>query len=214
MRDVIVIDQSTLLRALMAAVQVDSVCNICWLVMRGAPEISKALQVAEQEHKLKAAMVLTLIRAAQTNDCNLVASLFQDQLEGSVWAALQSGEIPMVVPLQIAHRYNHRTVREELLFRTDVLREQGTVCWHGLHLCILEPEWLIRLDWTTYLMLAWNRLQMLPEEMACLTKVWRQCYPSNERGQYCVCLKKECLEVNIWTGWLNVYSGAEHLAEC
>ena len=177
MRDTTVIDQSTLSRALMAAVNVDSVCNICWLVMRGVSDISKALQVAEQDHKPKAAKVLTLIRAAQTNDCDLAASLLQNRLEGSAeGAALWSGEIPMVVPIEIARQCNHCAVREELLFGTDVLHERGTVCWHGLHLCHLEPEWLVRLDWTRHLMLAWNRLQTLPAEMACLTKVW-QYYP-------------------------------------
>eukprot|EP00731_Ephydatia_muelleri_P037524 Em0495g5a len=172
MRDTTVIDQSTLSRALMAAVNVDSVCNICWLVMRGVSDISKALQVAEQDHKHKAAKVLTLIRAAQTNDRDLAASLLQNRLEGSAeGAALWSGEIPMVVPIEIARQCNHCAVREELLFGTDVLHERGTVCWHGLHLCHLEPEWLVRLDWTRHLMLAWNRLQTLPAEMACLTKV-------------------------------------------
>ena len=139
--------------------------------MKCAPDVSDALQVAKQDSKPDVVALLTLIRAAQTDDCNLVASLFQDQLEGSTKAAVLTGDIPVVVPIELARQCGHHAVREELLFRTDVLREHGAVQWHGLHLCALESKWLTQLDWTTHLTLAWNCLKELPAEMACLKRV-------------------------------------------
>ena len=175
MRDISIIDPITHSQALMAAVKADSAANVCLLVMKGAQDITPALQVAIREQRTNAAAVLTLIRAAQTDDCHLAVSLFQDGFQGGRGGATASlGEIPMVVPIEMACQYGHRAVREELLFRTDVWREQGTVWWDGLHLCALEPQWLPRLDWTTHLTLAWNCLSELPTEMVSLVKVGRE----------------------------------------
>lgn len=76
-----------------------------------------------------------------------------------------SRKVFMVVPLRIAHESGHTQVWEELLIKTDTDVEEGTVCWHGLQLLVLDVSLLKMIDWVKRLRLAGNGFKQLPDEM-------------------------------------------------
>ena len=81
-----------------------------------------------------------------------------------------SKKIFMLVPLRIAHRNGYTQVLEELLLRTDVNMEEGTVYWHGLQLLVFDVSWLKRIYWVKTLQLARNGFKQLPDGMGMYLK--------------------------------------------
>ena len=70
-----------------------------------------------------------------------------------------------MVPIEIARRHNNPFVREELLLRTDVNQEEGSVYWHGLRLLQLDLLWIRKIHWVKRLRLARNGFRMIPNEI-------------------------------------------------
>lgn len=70
-----------------------------------------------------------------------------------------------VVPIEIARRSNNSAVREELLLRTDVNQEEGSVYWHGLRLLNLDLSWIRKIHWVRRLRLARNGFKTIPNEI-------------------------------------------------
>ena len=89
-----------------------------------------------------------------------------------VQKAVLSGEISTVVPIEISRRSGHCVVREELILKTDVNQEEGSVFWHGLRLLALDISWLQKIHWVKHLRLARNGFKSLPNEIgSCLQQV-------------------------------------------
>lgn len=164
-------------RALAAAVRNDNPSNVAKLVVKGA-RIKEALEQSKHEKKPNARAMLLLIHAAFEGESNLVKLLFnelspedesckvyQDEMLPDVVKILVSGKVSTVVPIEIARRCNHPSVREELLLKTDVNEEEKYVYWHGLRLISLDVNWLCKVSWVQKLRLARNGFRSLPAAM-------------------------------------------------
>ena len=147
------------------------------LVIKGARNIDEALVLAKQMKQHAARAMLLLVKAAMTDDHNLVLKLFgevggappgvdcSDEEFADVQKMVTSAKVSTVVPIEIANRYNHPSMRAELLLRTDVNQKEGTVYWHGLRLVSLDLDWLRKIQWVKRLRLARNGFRSLPDEM-------------------------------------------------
>lgn len=182
LRDNPELEPDCLTRALLAAVRRDNHSNVGKLVIKGAANIDEALDLAKKEGKHNARAILLLVTAAIKNDRGLVLRLFgesgqkgqeaHDEGLQEVQAAVMTGKVSTVVPIEMARRKLHKNVREELLMRTDVNQQEGTVFWHGLRLNELEVTWLRKIQWVKKLRLARNGFRVLPIEIgSCLRHV-------------------------------------------
>ena len=184
LRDSSELEPDCLSRALLVAVSRDNNANISKLIIKGAINIEQALELAKRERKHNARAVLLLVKAAVENDRFLVLRLFGAQVPSSkggnisdegfreVQFAVTSGKVSTVVPIEMARRNQHKGVMEELLLRTDVNQQEGTVSWHGLQLNELEVAWLWKIQWVKKLHLAHNGFKVLPIEIdSCLRHV-------------------------------------------
>ena len=161
----------------------DNHLNVGKLVVKGATEFLSCLQYAKDEKKPQARAMLLLIIAAQTGDKAIIQKLFaepapglqskqdyEDDAFGDAQKAVLSGNISIVVPIEIARRNGQSQVREELLMKTNVNQEEGYVYWHGLRLLSLDITWLRKIAWVKKLRLARNGFKSLPPEMATYLK--------------------------------------------
>ena len=181
------LEPDCLIRALLAAVRNDNHFNIGKLIVKGAPNIDDALALSIEECKPHARAMLLLVKAATRGDQNLVLQLFGDpsqhdtsQFQDTGFQAAQEvirlGKVSTVVPIEIARRNHHSTIREELLLRTDVNENDRTVYWHGLRLQELDISSLQKIHWVERLRLARNGLKVLPQDMGLYLK--QVCYSS------------------------------------
>ena len=175
------LEPDCLVRALLAAVRNDNHFNIGKLIVKGATNIDEALTLSIEQGKPHARAMLLLVKAATRGDRNLVLQLFGDvpsqhdgefQDEGfqEVQEVVRSGKVSTVVPIEIAQQNHHSTVREELLLKTDVKKEEGSVYWQGLRLLELDISWLRKIHWVERLHLARNGLKVLPQDMGLYLK--------------------------------------------
>ena len=98
----------------------------------------------------------------------------RDSLD-SVRRALQGSDMLTAIPIEIAQRNvsgklsgklsRCAHVREELLMKTDVNKDDKSVCWQGLGLNSVELTWLKRIDWVDTLLMGRNQLRVLPSQM-------------------------------------------------
>ena len=93
-----------------------------------------------------------------------------------VQKAVISGRVSTVVPIEIARRHQNPIVREELLLRTDVNQEEGSVYWHGLRLLVLDLSWIRKIHWVKRLRLARNGFRSIPNEIGGYLKQVRDDY--------------------------------------
>jgi ankyrin repeat protein len=169
--------------ALTAAVRNDNHYNVGKLIVKGADEIKKALRQSVEEKKPNARAMLLLVHAAMEGNRNLVLRLFGEPTFGAdnsrdyiddtfpdVQKAVLDGKVSTVVPIEIARRYGHAAVREELLLKTDVNEQEKSVHWHGLRLLVLDINWLRKIHWVQKLRLARNGFKHLPNEMGTYLK--------------------------------------------
>ena len=169
--------------ALTAAVGNDNHYNVGKLIIKGADKINKALQQSADEKKPHARAMLLLVHAAMNGNCNLVLRLFGEPTSGpetcrevlddtfpDVQKAVLSGKVSTVVPIEIARRFGHAPVREELLLNTDVNEQEKSVHWHGLQLLVLDINWLRKIHWVQKLRLDRNGFKTLPNEMGTYLK--------------------------------------------
>ena len=70
-----------------------------------------------------------------------------------------------IVPIIIARHSNNSAVREELLLRTEVNQEKGSVNWNNLCLRNLELSWIKKIHWVRRLRLAHNGFKTIPNEI-------------------------------------------------
>ena len=167
--------------ALLAAVQ-SGECGkpsiISKLVLYGATNIDTALAESRPLKQYAVTAALLIIKAAMVNDKILVLKFYGENIQGDtkiplakednleeLQAAVASGNIRMVVPIEISRRSHASAVREELLLRTYVDKDSGVVLWFGLHLTQLEISWLRKIYWVKKLRLARNEFASLPPEM-------------------------------------------------
>ena len=169
--------------ALTAAVRNDNHYNVGKLIVKGADEIKKALRQSVEDKKPNARAMLLLVHAAMEGNRNLVLRLFGEPTSGTdnsrdyiddtfpdVQKAVLDGKVSTVVPIEIARRYGHAAVREELLLKTDVNEQEKSVHWHGLRLLVLDINWLRKIHWVQKLRLARNGFKHLPNEMGTYLK--------------------------------------------
>ena len=133
------LEPNCLNRALTAAVLNDNDINVGRLIIRGASNIDDCLKIAEEEHKPHARAMLLLVKAAKEGKRDLILKLFGEPTPGldttdfqDVQRAVLTGEVSTVVPIEIAQQNSHLSVQEELLLKTGVNKDEGTVYWHGL----------------------------------------------------------------------------------
>ena len=147
------------------------------LIVKGPGNIDEALELAKTLRKHAVWAVLLLVKSAMTGDCAMVQKLFQNPAQdtsnrdiidtniGEMRNLVASGEVSTVVPIQMARFYNHASVRAELLLRTNVNQDEGSVYWSDLRLIVLEVSWLRNISWVKRLRLARNKFRSLPNEM-------------------------------------------------
>ena len=170
-------------RAMIAAAMNDNSLKVGELISHGATNISECLRYTKDTEKPHARAMLLLVKAAQTGDKAIVQRMFgerapdlqnrheyEDDGFRQVQEAVLSGNISTVVPIEIARRYGHSHVREELLLKTKVNEEEGYVYWHDLRLMQLEIPWLKQIAWVKRFKLARNGFKTLPPEMATYLK--------------------------------------------
>ena len=171
-------------RALVAAVKNDNHFNVGKLVVKGASNLEECLQMSRDEKKPHARAMVLMIKAAMEGNQALIRKLFGESYSSEVdesqcddgfedvQKAVLSGEVSTVVAIEIARRSGHCIVREELLLKTDVNQEEGSVYWHGLRLLVLDISWLQKIHWVKRLRLARNGFKSLPNEIgSCLQQV-------------------------------------------
>ena len=135
------------------------------LVLKLLGELIPKMDIQEYLDKYKAK-----IKYLDDGDDFLIESLDDDDYFLDEYKAEISRKIFMLVPLRIAHRNGCTQVFEELLLRTDVNMEEGTVYWHGLQLMVLDVSWLRRIYWVKTLQLARNGFKQLPDGMGMYLK--------------------------------------------
>lgn len=159
------------------------------LIVKGADNFQECLELASNpaDHKPHARAMLLLVKSAREGNRSLVLRLFgegshnQDTSEFSdeafkdVQKVVIDGKVSTVVPIEIARRSGNTAVREELLLRTDVKQQDGTVYWHGLRLLVLDVSWLRKIYWVQRLRLARNGFKTLPNEMGTYLKQVHTC---------------------------------------
>ena len=165
--------------ALLAAVENGSPVNPMKLILRGATNIDEALAKSRVIKQYAVTAALLIIKAAMVNDRILVIKLYGENVQGQetkipltrednlakLQAAVSSNGIKTVIPIEISRRNNASAVREELLIRTGVDKNNGTILWFGLRLIELEISWLRKIFWVKTLKLARNEFTSLPTEM-------------------------------------------------
>ena len=171
------LEPNCLNRSLIAAVRNDNCFNVGKLVIRGACNIDDCLKIAKEEHKPQARALLLLVKAAKEGKRELVLKLFGEPAPGldtrdfqddnfkDVQRAFLTGKVSTNVAIEIARQNSHIFVQEELLLKTDVNQEEGTVYWHGLRLLELDVSWLRKIHWVKKLRLGRNGFKTLPSEM-------------------------------------------------
>ena len=162
-------------QALLVAVENGSCSNVGKLILRGATNIDQALEESRRLQQILVTASLLVIKAAMKNDQTLVLKLYGEPTQETgtliednlieLQNIVRNDGVKSVVPIEIARRKNSSDVREELLLRTDVDKERGTVLWFGLHLVKIEISWLRKIHWVQELKLARNELTSLPPEM-------------------------------------------------
>ena len=143
------------------------------------------MEIAITNQKPHSQAWLLLVKAAITGNKSIVQKLFGDAVSNpssldprefnddqfaEVQQAVLSGKVSTVVPIEIARRNGNNQVREELLLKTDVNQEEGSVFWYGLQLLSLDISWLRRISWVKCLRLARNGFKSLPQEMGTYLK--------------------------------------------
>ena len=176
------LEPNCLNRALTAAVWNDNLLSVGKLIIKGASNIDDCLRIAKEEHKPHARAMLLLVKASKEGKRDLVLKLFGEPAPGldtrdfqddgfqDVQKAVLTGKVSTVVPIEIARRNGHASVREQLLLKTDVNQEEGTVHWHSLRLLVLDVSWLQKIHWVKKLRLARNGFKTLPSEMGTYLK--------------------------------------------
>jgi len=180
------LEDNCLENALVAAVRCSTVSNVGKLILRGASCIEEALRESRRLQRHAVTAFLLIIKAAIENDRIFVLKLYGEDLQG-VETKIQLTEdddlselqrfvcseaIKTVIPIEMSRRFNTSAVREELLLKTNVNKENGTVDWSLLHLIQLEISWLQRIDWVKILSLSHNDFTFLPLEMG---NYFKQC---------------------------------------
>ena len=165
--------------ALLAAVENGSPINPMKLILRGATNIDEALAKSRNVKQYAVTAALLIIKAAMVNDRILVMKLYGENVKGQetkipltrednlveLQAAVSSNSIKTVIPIEMSRRNNASAVREELLIRTGVDKNNGVILWFGLRLMELEISWLRKIFWVKTLKLARNEFTSLPTEM-------------------------------------------------
>lgn len=113
----------------------------------------------------------------------LISNVFSDSVSVEnfhdclleVRRALERCNMPTAIPIEIARRnispksppkaIRCAHVREELLMKTDVNKDDKSVQWQGLDLRSIELSWLKRIDWVETLLMGHNQLSVLPEHI-------------------------------------------------
>ena len=129
--------------ALVAAVRCSTVSNVGKLILRGASCIEEALRESRRLQRHAVTAFLLIMKAAKENGEDLQGLETKIQLtEDDDLSELQrfvcSETIKTVIPIEMSRRFDASAVREELLLKTNVNKENGTVDWSGLHLVKLE----------------------------------------------------------------------------
>jgi len=172
------IDRACLNKCLRAATLNDSATCIGMLVARGADDLDSCLHLAQREKKQYSCALLLLIQAACTGDTGVVRKLFGRQEEFGEITGHQyylrdvsveaqkvlrrGGVVLTTIPIEIALKHNNHQVRDLLLMKTNVEKEEGLVNWSNLHLHQLQLRWLEEVRWVKYLLLAGNGFDSLP----------------------------------------------------
>ena len=91
-------------------------------------------------------IIQKLFGGAVSNPGSLDPREFNDDQFAEVQQAVLSGMVSTIVPIEIARRNRNNQVCEELLLKTDVNQEEGSVFWHGLRLLSLDISWLRRIS--------------------------------------------------------------------
>jgi len=184
------LEKNCINEALMAAVETGNHSNVGKLILRGASYIDEALEKSRVLQKYSVIATLLIVKAAMHDDDRiLVLTLYGENVDGLVTkipisardnlSELQSCVLDQsfktAVAIEMSRRYNAFKVREELLLRTGIDKQEGTVLWFGLRLTQLEISWLKKVQWVKELMLARNEFSTLPAEMGdylkCCTKI-------------------------------------------
>ena len=165
--------------ALIAAVESGNHSSVGKLILHGASNIDQALEASCRLRKHVVTAAFLIVKAAMENDRTLVLKLYGENVQGldtkiplaeeddltEIQNVVCNHTIKTVVPIEIARRSGASEVRAELLLRTDVDKESGTVLWYGLRLTQLEISWLQKIHWVKKLKLARNLFTFLPPEM-------------------------------------------------
>ena len=123
----------------------------------------------------------------------------------SVRRVLKTSDMPTTIPIEIARRNiagntsvqrarrcGH--VREELLMKTDVNKEEKYVHWQGLGLRTIELNWLKRVDWVKTLLIGRNQLKSLPAHIgAHLKQVSNNNHNCFAFNVFFTCLERVCV---------------------
>ena len=164
--------------ALLAVVESGNPSNIGKLILHGATNIDLALAESRNLRQHAVTAALLIIKAAMVNDRILVLHLYGENVKGEqtklllrdddlteLQAAVASNNIETVIPIEISTRNYASAVREELLLRTCVDKNNKIVLWCNLHLMQLEASWLSKINWVKVLKLAQNDFVSLPPNM-------------------------------------------------
>ena len=141
--------------------------------------LDEAITRAEQEERHSNSALLTLVKAAISNDPSLICKCLGEpdgayNDEGGPFSllrsSLQRGEVSAVLPLRVAQRYAHSIVVGEILARTGTNKQRGVVDWREMELFQLDEYSLHKVRWVRMLNIAHCRVESLPQEVGCYLK--------------------------------------------
>ena len=171
--------------ALMVAVETGNQNNAAKLILRGATNIDEAIEKSHQLKKYSMTASLLLDKAAMKNDMVLIRKLFGETVDkldtillllnvdenfSKIQCCVCNQTVNTTMPIEVARQFNAYMVREELLLRTNVDKENSKVLWFGLGLLQLEISWLLKIQWVKELHLSSNGFVSLPPEMGSYLK--------------------------------------------
>ena len=176
------LDNISLNKCLRAATRNNSATCISHLVAKGASDLDACLDLAQRERKIHSCAMLLLIKAAYSGNSGIIKKLFNESADNGemrildqhcvadilpdIQKVMQSGAILTTIPIDIALKHGNDHVREQLLMKTNVNKNDGCVNWCNLHLHQLQLKWLQEISWVQTLLLAGNGFDRLPDDIS------------------------------------------------
>ena len=153
-------------RGLEGAMRLESINFLEKIVPFRPTSLQNVIVEAENTGKHQSAAFLLLVRAATTNDLELIERLYSTNKSGNALLPATrkiASDVSTRVPLALAKEMGHDSVFDLMLTKTGFKRSRSSidVCWDNFGIDHLSQAMLSRISMISYWSLTHNELQSL-----------------------------------------------------